>query len=463
MNIHDMIIKVRPGLKKLINNVPDKIPYASILVKTFNGNRYTLNPHRREVNALPPTFGITARVFDGTVIHEQTVTDISLSAAEILLQDLCKRAINNGLSARSIARAEVSSDFETISEIRPSSLTVTEKTFCLVDRLERVMNSYPKLSNAKMSVSEGEELSLFVDRDRDLFQRIDICTMNLTVYVTRNGKTQLASASQGGTRGWELTEIAETEIAEAVDKAGRFLEAKPVEPGAYTIIADPKTTGTIAHEAFGHGVELDMFVKNRARAADYFNKQVGSEKVNIVDDPSYEGLSGSYFFDDEGELSTETVILDRGVFKNGLSDMYSAMRLDLPRTPNGRRASITRKAYARMTNTFFKPGSDSVSDLIARVDDGIYLCDPWGGMEDPLGWGLQVDNHFGIRIRNGKLTDTLYSPIVMTGTVPEVLDSIDGVADDFDTMNLGMCGKGHKEYLRVSLGGPHIKLEARLG
>ena len=34
-------------------------------------------------------------------------------------------------------------------------------------------------------------------------------------------------------------------------------------PGEYEIITSPEVTGLIAHEAFGHGVEMDMFVKNR--------------------------------------------------------------------------------------------------------------------------------------------------------------------------------------------------------
>ena len=35
------------------------------------------------------------------------------------------------------------------------------------------------------------------------------------------------------------------------------------------MITDPSTSGTVAHESFGHGVELDMFVKDRT------GKQVG--------------------------------------------------------------------------------------------------------------------------------------------------------------------------------------------
>ena len=42
------------------------------------------------------------------------------------------------------------------------------------------------------------------------------------------------------------------------------LHADSVVPGMYDVITAPEITGLIAHEAFGHGVEMDMFVKERA-------------------------------------------------------------------------------------------------------------------------------------------------------------------------------------------------------
>jgi TldD protein len=83
-------------------------------------------------------------------------------------------------------------------------------------------------------------------------------------------------------------------------------------------------------------------------------------------------------------------------------------------------------------------------------------------MEDPKGWGMQVTSHYGEEIRNGKLTGRLFAPVGITGYVPDILQSVSAVGDDFDLTG-GTCGKGHKEWAPVSSGGPHLKLEARLG
>jgi TldD protein len=228
------------------------------------------------------------------------------------------------------------------------------------------------------------------------------------------------------------------------------------------VVTAPVVTGVLAHESFGHGVETDMFMKERARAAHYLGRKVGSPLVNILDDPSYPGAFGSYFFDDEGWPARPTQIVEGGVFLHGISDLYSATALGIPRTANGRRQDYTRKAYARMTNTFFAPGAAPVADLLAQVDRGIYLERCSSGMEDPQGWGIQVTCHYGREIKDGQVTGRVFAPVGITGYVPDVLESVSVVGQDW-ALDGGGCGKGHKEWISTGSGGPHLLMKARLG
>ena len=142
--------------------------------------------------------------------------------------------------------------------------------------------------------------------------------------------------------------------------------------------------------------------------------------------------------------------------------MLSARTLDLHRTANGRRQDFTRKPYARMSNTFFGPGTTSVEDLFAQVDHGVFLNRWVNGMEDPQGWGIQITCHYGQEIVHGKLTGRVFSPVSLSGYVPQVLDTIRGVGP-LVHMDQGTCGKGHKEYMPNSSGGPHLLLQVKLG
>jgi TldD protein len=115
-----------------------------------------------------------------------------------------------------------------------------------------------------------------------------------------------------------------------------------------------------------------------------------------------------------------------------------------------------------MTNTFFENGTHTKEEMIASIKDGIYLRHATNGMEDPQAWGIQVEGLWGQKIKNGKLTDEVFSPIIMTGFVPDLLKSITMVGNDKDISGLGMCGKGHKEWVKNTTGGPHLKMKARL-
>lgn len=115
-----------------------------------------------------------------------------------------------------------------------------------------------------------------------------------------------------------------------------------------------------------------------------------------------------------------------------------------------------------MTNTFFEAGKDKFEDMIKSIKHGYFLCQTNNGMEDPKNWAIQCVCEYGIEIVDGKLTDNYVSPVVMSGFVPDLLKSITMVSDEFRVIGSGSCGKGYKEWVRVSDGGPHLKAKVKL-
>ena len=216
----------------------------------------------------------------------------------------------------------------------------------------------------------------------------------------------------------------------ATTTAVLLLKAKPPVPGVYTVITNPSITGLIAHEAFGHGVEMDMFVKDRAKSKEYINKYVASELVSMHDGASSTLSAASYFFDDDGVLAHDTLIIDKGVLKTGISDALSAAELGTIPTGNGRRQSYKRKAYTRMTNTFFEGGTNTLEEMVASVDYGYMIFDTNNGMEDPKNWGIQCTALYGKEIKDGKFTGNIISPVVMSGYVIDLLTSISMISKD---------------------------------
>ena len=184
-----------------------------------------------------------------------------------------------------------------------------------------------------------------------------------------------------------LDEI-EKDIGDVTATVKELLASEPMIPGEYDCICDPDVTGMIVHEAFGHGVEMDMFVKDRALAKNFIGEYVASPLVTMHDSALVD-QTATWAFDDEGTLTGDTVIIDKGVLKTGMCDALSAARLGVKPTGNGRRESYERKAYTRMTNTYFEGGSSTLEEMIASVKYGFLLENPSSGMEDPKNWGIQ--------------------------------------------------------------------------
>ena len=142
--------------------------------------------------------------------------------------------------------------------------------------------------------------------------------------------------------------------------------------------------------------------------------------------------------------------------------MQSAHALQVKPTGNGRRESFERKAYTRMTNTYFEAGTSTLEEMIASIENGLLLENASSGMEDPKNWGIQCMANVGREIKNGKLTGRIFSPICLSGYVPDLLNSISMVSDSLYLSGCGYCGKGYKEWVKVSDGGAAIKARAEI-
>ncbi len=319
-----------------------------------------------------------------------------------------------------------------------------------------------KVLNAIGMVQPFTVSKLFVTKNRELAQYYGwVNAFALVIY--NDGKMVEARHVEGAARISEAVEKTLASLDKVIDLARHLTKATPIKPGVYDVITDSSITGLIAHEAFGHGVEMDQFVKDRAMAKHCVGQYVASPITNMHDGAAATHSVASYFFDDDGVLAHDTQIIKDGILVAGLSDLASATQLGTEPTGNGRRDNYTRKAYSRMTNTFFSPGTDKLEDMIASIKHGYMLFETNNGMEDPKNWQIQCTAEYGIEIVDGKLTENYVSPVVMSGSVPELLKSISMISDNFEVIGSGYCGKGYKEWVRVSDGGPNLKVRVKLG
>ncbi|MBQ8081739.1 MAG: TldD/PmbA family protein, partial [Clostridia bacterium] len=356
---------------------------------------------------------------------------------------------------------------ELFVEMEAERLPENEDLSALIGSLTAVSDAGMKqgadMLDCMVSAQSTHINKLFLTEHRDLRQSYVYSEGGVAVLAMRNGRNEMTHEGLSGRVGPELFDGLMDRLPQALKVSQELLGSERIEPGEYDVITSPDVTGLIAHEAFGHGVEMDMFVKGRALGADYIEKRVGSDKVTMHEGAACAVDVTSYAFDDEGTLAGDVTEIDRGILKTGICDALSALRLGTAPTGNGKRENYEHKVYTHMTNTLFDSGTDSLDDMIKSIRKGYLLAGMNSGMEDPKHWGIQCIIERGYEILDGKLTGKVVSPVVMTGYVPDLLGSVSMVSADRGVFGNGACGKGHKEWVKVADGGPYLKARATLG
>ena len=466
---------LRGGLQELIALLRQDYDYVSVLATDSAGLAVQISQHAKSVSSQTMTTerGVVVRVAKDGLYSEYALNrfdpaDPAGAAAEI------RTALD---AQRALAKASGCAVYDTpllpdepltlFVERESQELPETTDVKALVERLtalsDRGMTLGADMIDCMMSAQSTHVCKMFLTEHRDLRQSYVYSEGAAVAIVSREGRTQIGYEGVSGLGGPELFAGLEEKLEKAAAAAEELLDAERIEPGEYEIITTPEVTGLIAHEAFGHGVEMDMFVKNRALGSEYIGKRVGSELVTMHEGALCAENVTSYAFDDEGTLAGDVIEIDRGILKTGICDALSALRLGIAPTGNGKRENFEHKVYTRMTNTLFDAGEDTLEDMIASVKHGFLLQWPESGMEDPKHWGIQCIVKAGREIRDGEFTGRLVGPIILTGSVPELLGNVSMRSNRQEVFGTGGCGKGYKEWVKVSDGGPCLKTKARLG
>jgi len=464
----------KPILQKLLNKLLAKYEYASILANDSKSTNYSVSKAGTSIyeDGTLSERGFCVKVYDNgkaaeysfNAIEEDTIGEVFGEITERL--DALGKTLPEGVTAFRFDGVEdeklyinESTEYEVDPEEKGDNniidlLTRISEKGCAYD--EKIIDCHVAFSYQKYS-------KMFLSKNKDLTQNV-LWSCGYIVAMAKDGEEiQNGYKPVSMLGGIEVLDPLEDKLEEACKIAMDLLSAEPMIPGEYDCICEPDITGMIVHEAFGHGVEMDMFVKDRAQAKDFIGKQVASELITMHDGACTIPQVATYFFDDEGVPAHDTVIIEKGILKTGICDAQSAMHLGIAGTGNGRRQDTTRKAYTRMTNTIFEAGTSKVEDMIASVKYGFLLCQASSGMEDPKNWGIQIMADMAREIKDGKLIGKVFSPIVMTGYVPDLLKSISMISDQIEAGGTGFCTKGEKELVKVSDGGPYIKARIRLG
>jgi TldD protein len=235
-------------------------------------------------------------------------------------------------------------------------------------------------------------------------------------------------------------------------------DAREYPAGEMEVVLGPGWPGILLHEAIGHGLEADFNRKQTSAFAGLLGKRVASDKCTVVDNGTVPGRRGSLNVDDEGNPTSDTVLIEKGILKGYLTDKLSARLMNMGNTGNGRRESYEHIPMPRMTNTYMLSGQDAPEDILKSVKRGLYAVNFGGGQVDITNGKFVFSASEAYLIEDGKITAPVKNATLI-GNGPDVLTRVSMVGHDLKMdEGVGTCGKDGQS-VPVGVGIPTLKVD----
>lgn len=207
----------------------------------------------------------------------------------------------------------------------------------------------------------------------------------------------------------------------ALERVLKKMGQRKAASGKYTMVVDPMNAGQLLSPLLSalYGSALQQkssFLLNK------LNTKVGSDKLNLMDEPHLIGARGARYFDNEGVATECRPIFENGTLKTYFIDTYNSKKMGVEPTISSPSLLI------------LQPGNKDLDGLVADVQKGILVTGFNGGNSNKstgdFSYGIE-----GFLIENGKLVQpvnemnvtgnmiTLWSSLVAVGNDPRISSS----------------------------------------
>ena len=213
---------------------------------------------------------------------------------------------------------------------------------------------------------------------------------------------------------------------EAARRTVRRLGARKVGTKRVPIVFDQEMAGSLLGNLCSALSGYSLY-KGASFLTGQLGKPLAPDYITVYDDGRMVGGLGSRPFDGDGLPTRKNTIVENGVLKSYLLDIYSGKKLGLPSTGNASR-SVGESPSVGPTNFYLVPGTKTVQDIIGTVKDGLYVT-------ELIGFGINmVTGDYsrgagGFWIENGELVYPV-EEITIAGNLQQMFKDIEIVGSD---------------------------------
>ena len=345
----------------------------------------------------------------------------------------------------------------------PATEIATKQKVDLLEKINTVARDYdPRIKNVMASFATENKMVMVASSEGWVVGDVQpLSRLQVTCIAEDNDVRQMGSFGGGG-RGEFSFFFDENRFERYAKEAARQsivnLNAVPAPAGMMDVVLAPGWPGILLHEAVGHGLEADFNRKKTSAFTDRIGERVASPLCTVVDDGTIPWRRGSLNMDDEGTLTSRTVLIEDGILRGYITDRLNARLMGIPLTGNGRRESFMSMPMPRMTNTFMLAGESNPEDIIRSVKNGLYAVSFGGGQVDITNGMFVFSASEAYLIEDGHVTKPV-KDATLIGCGPEALTKVSMVGNDLRLDDgIGTCGKDGQS-VPVGVGLPTIKID----
>ena len=189
------------------------------------------------------------------------------------------------------------------------------------------------------------------------------------------------------------------------------LNPKKIESNKMDIIFDKRIAQNLL-STFASAISSNTISKGTTFLKESLNKQIFSDKINVIDKGNIKRANGSRYFDSEGVKIEDLVLVKNGVLKDYLVETYSGKKIN--RKSNGRSSGTT--------NLYFENGDKAIEELKNLSKKILYINETIGRGANIITGDYSVGAS-GIMIENGDFTYPV-SEITIAGNFNNMFKNI---------------------------------------
>lgn len=454
-----------------VNKAQDlKVEFAEARIEKVESNEFLLKNGNMEVSEFVRSYGFNIRVVkDGCLGFGSTNIMSKEKISEIVEKAVKMAKASSRFVKKKICLSEekgIEDSYEVKQKNKIEDIGCEEKLKKLME-FEKNLPENISIPARLFELADDIREKYYVNSEGSkIFSKMPKIHVLGVITIFENNETEQAILQYGKTQGWEF--FIENDISEKINKEAKILQksikiGKTAPKGNIDIIAGSEVVGIAVHESCGHPYEADRILGREAAQAgesfvkkDMIGERIGSEVVNVIEDPTILNSYGFYLYDEEGVKARSRYMIKNGIINEFLHNRQTAYEMGLKSNGSARASGYDKEPIIRMSNTFIEKGDYSNEELFEGIN-GILInsFNEWN--IDDKRYNQKYVGREAYLIKNGEIKHPIKKPILEL-TTPKFYSSIDAIGKEIEFFP-GNCGKGEPMQIApVFMGGPMIRL-----